>query len=159
MQFTYLSPLQMRKFSLTNLPSRICTLIKFSLTGFVARAHGMLLNIYLTSRLPFVCQNHRNVSCTLVTFSSEAVHTNKAGMIMIGTIKAPWQGKMSIFCRAHEQVKLVKVFRTVNLISRHVLVWDMIELMNWSQLQCLCICKWAPFVLTCSFRLLNEYVL
>ena len=52
MQFTYLSPLQMRKFSLTNLPSRICTLIKFSLTCFVARAHGMLLNIYITSRLP-----------------------------------------------------------------------------------------------------------
>ena len=107
----------------------------------------------------FVCQNHRSVSSTLVTFSLEAVYTNKAGMIMIGTIKAPWQGKMSIFCRAHEQVKLVKVFRTVNLTSRHVLVWDMIELMNWSQLQCLCICKWAPFVLTCSFRLLNEYVL
>jgi hypothetical protein len=23
----------------------------------------MLLNIYLTSRLPFVCQNHRNTGC------------------------------------------------------------------------------------------------
>ena len=25
----------------------------------------MLLNIYLTSRPPFVCQNHRSISCTL----------------------------------------------------------------------------------------------
>jgi hypothetical protein len=32
----------------------------------------MLLNIYLTSRPAVVCQNHRNISCTLVKFSLRA---------------------------------------------------------------------------------------
>jgi hypothetical protein len=130
----------------------------------------------------FVCQNHRSVSCTLVKFSLEALHTNKAGMIMIGTRlawlwleqgwhdydwnkagmimigtrlawlwleqgwhdydwnKAPWQGKMSIFCRAHEQVKLVKVFRTVNLTSR--LFWCEIWLNWWIEVNC-SVCVYA----------------
>jgi hypothetical protein len=166
MQFTYLSPLQMRKFSLTNLPSRICTLIKFSLTCFVARAHGMLLNIYITSRLPLFARTIEMFLLHLSRFPRRPYTRTRLAWLWLEQgwhdydwNKAPWQGKMSIFCRAHEQVKLVKVFRTVNLTSRHVLVWDMIELMNWSQLQCLCICRWAPFFLTCSFRLLNEYVL
>jgi hypothetical protein len=69
------------KFSLTSLLSRVygqqAFLDKFSLTNFVARVRGMLLNIYLTSRLPFVCQNHRSIFRTLGKFSLATLHTNR----------------------------------------------------------------------------------
>jgi hypothetical protein len=61
----------------------VCTVNKFSLTSFqvlFARVHGMLLNIYLTSRPPFVCQNHRSISCRLVRFSLAYVHANKLSL-------------------------------------------------------------------------------
>ena len=92
-----LNIVQTSKFSLTTLLSRVvCTVNKFSLTtllprvygqqvfldkfsfaSFVARVHKMLLNIYLTFRRPFACQNPRSVACILVKFSLAAVHTNK----------------------------------------------------------------------------------
>jgi hypothetical protein len=55
----------------------VCTVNKFFLTSFFALVHRMLLNIYLTSRLPFVCRNHRSISSTLVKFSLTAVQQNK----------------------------------------------------------------------------------
>ena len=53
----------------------------------------------LTSNFPFVCQNHRSISCTLVKFSLAAVNTQtnfpcpKSGMISFGT-RLAWQGKI-----------------------------------------------------------------
>ena len=56
----------------TSFPSRV------SMTSVAVRVHGMLLNIYLTSRPPnFLCQNHRSISCTFVKFSLAFVHTKK----------------------------------------------------------------------------------
>jgi hypothetical protein len=51
----------------------VCTVNKFpwqvylGLDKFFACLHGMFLNIHLTSRPPFVCQNHRSISRTLVS--------------------------------------------------------------------------------------------
>jgi hypothetical protein len=77
----------LHKFTFSCLPSRVYLLVfifsclpshvydqqvfldKFPLRNFVVHVQGMLLNIYLKSRPPFVCQNHRNISCTLVMFS------------------------------------------------------------------------------------------
>jgi hypothetical protein len=43
----------------------------------VAPVQGMLLNIYLTSRPPFVCQNPRSIACTLIKVTLAATRTEK----------------------------------------------------------------------------------
>jgi hypothetical protein len=67
------------KLSLTSLLSRVygqqVFLDKFSLTRFVALVHGMLLNIYLESRPPFVCQKPRKYFlCTCQVFLGGRTH-------------------------------------------------------------------------------------
>jgi hypothetical protein len=66
------------KFSLISLPSRVYGQ-QVSLTSFVVCVPGMLLNIYLTSRRHFVCQNHTSISSvyTCQVCLGDRIHTNK----------------------------------------------------------------------------------
>jgi hypothetical protein len=88
------------KFPFTSLPSRVCGqqvfLDKFPLKCFVACVHEMLLNIYLTSRPPSVCQNHRRISCQ--------VFLGETGMTSVGT-RLLGKEKLSTFSCTHEQIK------------------------------------------------------
>jgi hypothetical protein len=47
------------------------------LTSLLSRVQGMLLNIYLTSRPLFVCQNHRSISCRDSTANRPAKNHEK----------------------------------------------------------------------------------
>jgi hypothetical protein len=68
---------------------------KFFLTSFQARVHEMFLNIYLTSRPPFVCQNYTSISCCHLS-------------------SFPWQGKIFPHTQAnctHKQIFQGKIAR------------------------------------------------
>ena len=95
------------KFPLTSLLSHVYVkqvfLEKFTLGIILSRVYGkqvfldkfcglFVQNIYLTQRLPFVCQNHRNISWTLVRSFPWRPYTRtnlpcpKARIISFGTI-------------------------------------------------------------------------
>jgi hypothetical protein len=80
--FKPLRPLQTSIFSLTSFSWQVCVygqqvfLDKFSLTSFP----WQVLLLVCTEWPPFVCQNHRSISSTLVKFSLAAVDTNKLSL-------------------------------------------------------------------------------
>jgi hypothetical protein len=90
----------------------VFTVNKFpSLTNFVALVHRKLLNSYITSRPPFVCQNHRNISCTLVLGGRrhEQIFLVQK-LALLAFEQGSLTGKNCQFFAVciHEQVKLVK---------------------------------------------------
>ena len=84
--------------SLTSFPREVFILVrkvtvnKSSLTSFVARVHGMLSNIYLTSRPPFVCKTTKYLLYIFIRltlrFPWADVHKEKFWN------NASWQGKL-----------------------------------------------------------------
>ena len=87
------------------------------------------------------------LSCTLVKFSLAAVHANKfslskkAGIISFGT-RLLGKEKWSIFCRPHEQIKLVEekllVCKGLNFseLSLFIKVWDLSFASYWAGASC-----------------------
>jgi hypothetical protein len=62
-----------------------------SMHDLASFVNGMLLNIYLTSRLPFVCQNNRSLSCTLLKFPFDKFSLSKNWHAQLWN-KTLWQG-------------------------------------------------------------------